>query len=167
MTASGPRSRSWTSPATSSAWTARPTAKVSCRGSPNGSVAPWAATATTDRSNTVGSHQARTTGRNIAPDTPTGAFAIEISSPAANPASTHPTTAPTNAARMTTRLSRRVTPQLAVLGESAPQAGRFGRYQSVVHTKMPKIPHWYLGVLATRPDHWGRRLGRTSNDGDS
>ncbi|WP_433206501.1 GNAT family N-acetyltransferase [Dactylosporangium sp. CS-047395] len=45
--------------------------------------------------------------------------------------------------------------------EHAPQTGRFGRYQSVVHTKLPKTPHWYLGVLATHPDHWGRRLGRT------
>ncbi|WP_433047192.1 GNAT family N-acetyltransferase [Dactylosporangium sp. CS-033363] len=45
--------------------------------------------------------------------------------------------------------------------EHPPQAGRFGRYQSVVHRKMPKTPHWYLGVLATHPEHWGRRLGRT------
>jgi ribosomal protein S18 acetylase RimI-like enzyme len=44
--------------------------------------------------------------------------------------------------------------------EHAPQIGRFGRYQSVVHKKMPKIPHWYLGVLATHPEHRGRRLGR-------
>ncbi|HTJ33678.1 MAG TPA: GNAT family N-acetyltransferase [Dactylosporangium sp.] len=45
--------------------------------------------------------------------------------------------------------------------EHPPQAGRFGRYQAVVHAKMPKIPHWYLGVLATHPDHRGRRLGRS------
>jgi GNAT superfamily N-acetyltransferase len=45
--------------------------------------------------------------------------------------------------------------------EHPPQTGRFGQYQAVVHTKMPKIPHWYLGVLATHPDHWGRRLGRS------
>ncbi|MGI5238216.1 GNAT family N-acetyltransferase [Dactylosporangium sp. CA-139066] len=45
--------------------------------------------------------------------------------------------------------------------EHAPQTGRFARYQAVVHGRMPKIPHWYLGVLATHPDHWGRRLGRS------
>ncbi|WP_432991423.1 GNAT family N-acetyltransferase [Dactylosporangium sp. CA-233914] len=45
--------------------------------------------------------------------------------------------------------------------EHPPQSGRFGRYQSIVHRKMPKSPHWYLGVLATHPEHRGRRLGRT------
>ena len=44
--------------------------------------------------------------------------------------------------------------------EHPPQAGRFGRYQSIVHTRMPRTPHWYLGVVATHPDHRGRRLGR-------
>jgi GNAT superfamily N-acetyltransferase len=38
---------------------------------------------------------------------------------------------------------------------------RFGRYQAVVHKATPQFPHWYLGVLAAHPDHWGRRLGRT------
>ncbi|MFG2043244.1 GNAT family N-acetyltransferase [Dactylosporangium sp. NPDC048998] len=41
------------------------------------------------------------------------------------------------------------------------QDGRFGRYQAVVHRRMPRFPHWYLGVLASHPDHRGRRLGRT------
>ncbi|MFI5910708.1 GNAT family N-acetyltransferase [Dactylosporangium sp. NPDC051541] len=45
--------------------------------------------------------------------------------------------------------------------EHAPQSGRFGRYQSIVHTKLPRTPHWYLGVVAVHPEHWGRRLGRT------
>ncbi|MEU7867713.1 GNAT family N-acetyltransferase [Dactylosporangium sp. NPDC049140] len=45
--------------------------------------------------------------------------------------------------------------------EHPPQAGRFGLYQSIVHTKLPRTPHWYLGVLATHPDHRGRKLGRT------
>jgi GNAT superfamily N-acetyltransferase len=56
-------------------------------------------------------------------------------------------------------------PDRAGLGVEAadhpPQAGRFGRYQAVVHAKMPKLPHWYLGVLAAHPDHRGRRLGRS------
>ncbi|MER7278537.1 MerR family transcriptional regulator [Dactylosporangium sp. NPDC000244] len=46
--------------------------------------------------------------------------------------------------------------------EHPPQAGRFGRYQSIVHTKMPQTPHWYLGVLASHPEHRGRRLGRAA-----
>jgi ribosomal protein S18 acetylase RimI-like enzyme len=41
-----------------------------------------------------------------------------------------------------------------------PQAGRFGRYQAVVHERLPEMPHWYLGVLATHPQHRGRRMGR-------
>lgn len=45
--------------------------------------------------------------------------------------------------------------------EHPPQAGRFGRYQAVVHSLMPQAPHWYLGVLATHPRHRGRRLGRS------
>ena len=42
-----------------------------------------------------------------------------------------------------------------------PQPGRFGRYQHVMHGKMPRTPHWYLGVVATHPEHRGRKLGRT------
>ncbi|MEV8511799.1 GNAT family N-acetyltransferase [Dactylosporangium sp. NPDC051484] len=45
--------------------------------------------------------------------------------------------------------------------EHPPPPGRFGRYQAVVHKRMPSFPHWYLGVLASHPDHRGRRLGRT------
>ncbi len=37
---------------------------------------------------------------------------------------------------------------------------RIERYDSAVHGMLPREPHWYLGVLATRPDHAGRRLGR-------
>jgi DNA-binding transcriptional MerR regulator/ribosomal protein S18 acetylase RimI-like enzyme len=44
--------------------------------------------------------------------------------------------------------------------EPAPQPGRFGRYQAVMHAKMPTTPHWYLGVLAVHPQRRGQRLGR-------
>jgi GNAT superfamily N-acetyltransferase len=37
---------------------------------------------------------------------------------------------------------------------------RIGRYDAAVHGMLPAEPHWYLGVLATRPDHAGQRLGR-------
>jgi GNAT superfamily N-acetyltransferase len=37
---------------------------------------------------------------------------------------------------------------------------RINRYDSAVHGMLPDEPHWYLGVLATRPDHAGRRFGR-------
>jgi GNAT superfamily N-acetyltransferase len=34
------------------------------------------------------------------------------------------------------------------------------RYHAAVEGLLPSGPHWYLGVLATHPDHTGRRLGR-------
>jgi GNAT superfamily N-acetyltransferase len=37
---------------------------------------------------------------------------------------------------------------------------RLEAYDAAVHHLMPSQPHWYLGVLATHPDHAGRRLGR-------
>jgi GNAT superfamily N-acetyltransferase len=37
---------------------------------------------------------------------------------------------------------------------------RMERYDDVVHQLLPTEPHWYLGVLATHPQHAGRRLGR-------
>jgi GNAT superfamily N-acetyltransferase len=37
---------------------------------------------------------------------------------------------------------------------------RLGAYDAAVHHLLPADPHWYLGVLATHPDHAGRRLGR-------
>lgn len=37
---------------------------------------------------------------------------------------------------------------------------RIDRYDAAVHAALPSDPHWYLGVLATRPDHAGRGLGR-------
>lgn len=52
-------------------------------------------------------------------------------------------------------------PRTTAQGSAAhPAEGRFGRYQAVVHTVLPKFPHWYLGVLAVHPQHRGRRLGR-------
>jgi ribosomal protein S18 acetylase RimI-like enzyme len=37
---------------------------------------------------------------------------------------------------------------------------RIDAYDEVVHPLLPTEPHWYLGVLATHPDHAGRRWGR-------
>lgn len=38
--------------------------------------------------------------------------------------------------------------------------GRLDAYDRATHELLPAGPHWYLGVLATHPDHAGRRLGR-------
>jgi ribosomal protein S18 acetylase RimI-like enzyme len=38
---------------------------------------------------------------------------------------------------------------------------RLAEYDAVVHKLLPRTPHAYLGVLATHPDFWGRRWGRT------
>jgi GNAT superfamily N-acetyltransferase len=38
--------------------------------------------------------------------------------------------------------------------------GRLADYEAAVHGSMPTEPHWYLGVLATHPDHAGKRWGR-------
>ena len=37
---------------------------------------------------------------------------------------------------------------------------RLDAYHEAVHPLLPTGPHWYLGVLATHPDHAGRRWGR-------
>jgi GNAT superfamily N-acetyltransferase len=37
---------------------------------------------------------------------------------------------------------------------------RLARYDDAVHRLLPPQPYWYLGILATRPDLAGRRLGR-------
>ena len=37
---------------------------------------------------------------------------------------------------------------------------RLDAYEAAVHPLLPTEPHWYLGVLATHPDHAGRRWGR-------
>jgi GNAT superfamily N-acetyltransferase len=50
--------------------------------------------------------------------------------------------------------------RVAALDLPADVLQRIDRYDSVVHGLLPSEPHWYLGVLATRPDHAGRRLGR-------
>jgi ribosomal protein S18 acetylase RimI-like enzyme len=42
----------------------------------------------------------------------------------------------------------------------AETVARLARYEDAVHELFPAQPHWYLGVLATHPDHAGRRLGR-------
>jgi len=37
---------------------------------------------------------------------------------------------------------------------------RLGKYDAAVHPLLPSTPFWYLGVVATHPDHAGHRLGR-------
>jgi GNAT superfamily N-acetyltransferase len=37
---------------------------------------------------------------------------------------------------------------------------RLGSYDKAVHRELPQEAYWYLGVLATHPDHAGQRLGR-------
>ena len=39
-------------------------------------------------------------------------------------------------------------------------SARLAAYDSAVHPLLPRTPFWYLGVVATHPDHGGRRLGR-------
>jgi len=39
---------------------------------------------------------------------------------------------------------------------------RLEAYEHAVHGSMPTEPHWYLGVLATHPDHAGKRWGRAA-----
>lgn len=52
-------------------------------------------------------------------------------------------------------------------GPAAPPAaheptGRFAVYATAVAANMPTYPRWYLGVLASHPEHRGRRLARTT-----
>jgi GNAT superfamily N-acetyltransferase len=37
---------------------------------------------------------------------------------------------------------------------------RINRFDAVVHALLPREPHWYLGILATHPDHAGKGHGR-------
>ncbi|KHL16093.1 UNVERIFIED_CONTAM: acetyltransferase [Mumia flava] len=37
---------------------------------------------------------------------------------------------------------------------------RLDRYEQVLHPAMPPKPYWYLGVLATHPDHTGQGRAR-------
>jgi GNAT superfamily N-acetyltransferase len=39
-------------------------------------------------------------------------------------------------------------------------AARIDQFDSVVHDLLPREPHWYLGILATHPDHARQGLGR-------
>lgn len=45
-------------------------------------------------------------------------------------------------------------------GLSPDTVARMEQYNTVVHDLLPQAPHWYLGVLATHPDHAGKRYGR-------
>lgn len=51
-------------------------------------------------------------------------------------------------------------PAESTLDLPADVLARLDAYDSAVHRLLPATPHWYLGVLATHPDHAGRRLGR-------
>jgi GNAT superfamily N-acetyltransferase len=44
-------------------------------------------------------------------------------------------------------------------------AERIERFDAVVHDLLPHEPHWYLGILATHPDHSGQGLGRIAMSG--
>jgi GNAT superfamily N-acetyltransferase len=37
---------------------------------------------------------------------------------------------------------------------------RIGAYHAAIHASLPREPGWYLGILATHPDHAGKRWGR-------
>lgn len=37
---------------------------------------------------------------------------------------------------------------------------RLDAYEAAAHALLPQAPHWYLGVLATHPEHRGHRFGR-------
>jgi GNAT superfamily N-acetyltransferase len=47
-------------------------------------------------------------------------------------------------------------------GLTSPTAERIKRFDAVVQGMLPRQPHWYLGILATHPDHAGRGLGRVA-----
>jgi GNAT superfamily N-acetyltransferase len=53
-------------------------------------------------------------------------------------------------------------------GESAPLelppdvTARLDSYDAAVHAWLPHSPHWYLGIVATHPQHVGRRWGRAT-----
>ena len=51
--------------------------------------------------------------------------------------------------------------QSEVAGSDGGAAERIEHYESIVDRELPETPHWYLGILATHPDHAGRRLGRS------
>ena len=52
-------------------------------------------------------------------------------------------------------------PEVSAEPDLPPDASaRLAAYDSAVHPLLPSTPFWYLGVVATHPDHAGRRLGR-------
>lgn len=50
--------------------------------------------------------------------------------------------------------------QSEALGSDGRAAERIEHYETIVGDALPETPHWYLGILATHPDHAGQRLGR-------
>lgn len=46
------------------------------------------------------------------------------------------------------------------LDVDAAALARIDAYEAAAHTALPSSPYWYLGVLATHPDHAGKRWGR-------
>ncbi len=53
-----------------------------------------------------------------------------------------------------------IAPVLPPIPVSEGAGRRIEAYEQAVHSAMTEEPHWYLGVLATHPDHAGQRLGR-------
>jgi ribosomal protein S18 acetylase RimI-like enzyme len=51
-------------------------------------------------------------------------------------------------------------PADTVLDLPPAEKARLDAYDEAIHPLLPTYPHWYLGVLATHPDHRGRRWGR-------
>ena len=51
-------------------------------------------------------------------------------------------------------------PSTPLVGVSPEAVARLDRYDGAVHPVLPPQPHWYLGIVATHPDHAGRALGR-------
>jgi ribosomal protein S18 acetylase RimI-like enzyme len=45
-------------------------------------------------------------------------------------------------------------------GLSVATRQRLDRFDTAVHAALPEQPYWYLGVLATHPDHVGKKWGR-------
>ena len=50
--------------------------------------------------------------------------------------------------------------QTQAMGSDGGAAERIEHYETIVGAALPEEPHWYLGILATHPDHAGQRLGR-------
>lgn len=68
--------------------------------------------------------------------------------------------APQASPEVTVRSASPETAEAPRLDLPVAELGRVRAYDAAVEAILPTYPHWYLGVLATRPDHAGRGLGR-------